>query len=83
MKRWCTITAVCLAVMMPSAAFASSEVKLSSDDGGWRAEVWHDGTLWIRFVMAEAMAVWRTEDNDKTILASPLVEGGMLKLIVR
>lgn len=83
MKRWCIVTAVCLAVMMPSTALASSEVRLSSEDGGWRAEVWHDGRVLVRFVLAEALAVWRADDDDKTILASPLVEDGMLKLIIR
>ena len=83
MKRWCIAAAVCLMMMMPSVSLASSEVRLSSEDGGWRAEVWQDGALWIRFVMAEAMAVWRAEDDDKTVRATPLVEGGLLKLIVR
>ncbi len=83
MKRWCITAAVCLMMMMPSVCLASSEVRLSSDGDGWRAEVWHDGRVLVRFVMAEAAAVWQTDDDDKTIRVCPLVEGGMLKLIVR
>lgn len=83
MKRWFIVAVICLVMMMPSVCSASSEVRLSAEDGGWRAEVWTNGTLWLRFVLADTVAVWQTDDDDKTILASPLVEGGMLKLIVR
>ncbi len=83
MKRLMIVTAVCLMMMMPTTAFASSEVRLSADGDGWRAEVWHEGTLFLRFVLSEAVAVWRAEDDDRTVRATPLVEGGMLRLIVR
>ena len=83
MKRWFIAMVICLVMMMPSVCSASSEVRLSADGGGWRAELWTDGAQWLRFVLADTVAVWQTDDDDKTILASPLVEGGMLKLIVR
>ena len=83
MKRRLVVMVICLLMMVPSVCMASSEVRLSADDGGWRAEVWHDGALWLRFVLTEAMAVWQSSDDDKTLRACPLVEGGMLRLIIR
>ena len=83
MKRLMIVTAVCLMMMVPSVCMASSEVRLFADEGGWRAEVWHDGALFLRFVLAETVAVWRAEDDDKTVRVCPFVEDGMLRLIIR
>jgi hypothetical protein len=83
MKRRLMVTVICLLMMVPSVCMASSEVRLSADDGGWRAEVWHDGALFLRFVLTEAMAVWQSEGDDKTLRACPIVKGGMLRLIIR
>ena len=83
MKRWFITAVVCLMMLIPSTVFASSEVRLSAEDGGWRAEVWYDGTLFLRFVLADTVSVWQSDDDDKTVRACPVVEGGMLRLIVR
>ena len=83
MKRLMIVTAVCLMMMVPSVCMASREVRLFADEGGWRAEVGHDGALFLRFVLAETVAVWRAEDDDKTLRACPFVEDGMLRLIIR
>ena len=83
MKRWLIAVVICLVMMMPSVCMASSEVRLTSEDGCWRAEVWTDGALFLRFVLADTVAVWQSEDDDKTVRACPVIEGGMLKLIIR
>ena len=35
MKRWLIVVVICLVMMMPSVCMASSEVRLTSEDGGW------------------------------------------------
>ncbi|MBQ8682279.1 MAG: hypothetical protein IJ510_00935 [Selenomonadales bacterium] len=82
MKRWIIIWTVVL-MLMPSVCSASCEVRLSADRGMQQAEMWLDGTLWLRFIIADVVPTWTGEGDDRTVWLSPKIEGGMLKIIVR
>lgn len=83
MKRILAIMTAVLMLSLPSVCSAESGVKLTADDEARRAEVWLDGQMLIRLVIAETVPVWAGDDAGRTIWLAPRVEGGMLRIIIR
>ncbi|MBO5244491.1 MAG: hypothetical protein J6B02_00175 [Selenomonadales bacterium] len=83
MKRILAIMTAVLVLSLPSVCSAESELRLSSDEGAKRAELWLGGQMLIRLVIAETVPVWAGDDAGRTIWLAPRIEGGMLKIIVR
>lgn len=83
MKRWLvTVTAV-IVMLLPSVGQAMSEIRLTADEGVKQAEVWLDGTLLVRIIIAEFIPVWQAESTSRAVWIVPRLDGGMLRLIVR
>lgn len=83
MKRWIVPWVVAAMMASTSVCYGNSEIKLASDGAMQWAEVWLNGTIFTRIVIADTVPVWRDGQERMTIWLTPCFEHGLFKFIVR